>query len=114
MPVEGVALIPRCAECDARWLRADEERWQAHLGCDEHLDSPAELAFYCPDCAERVQRRLRKADRRREAEERRGSCRRPQRLVLYESSTYASSALRPLKRSEPAHIPGSPCDEPLP
>jgi hypothetical protein len=31
--------------------RAEEERWQAHLGCDEHLDEPAEVAFYCPGCA---------------------------------------------------------------
>ena len=53
MPLEGVALIPRCAECEARWLPADEERWQAHLGCDEHFDEPPELAFYCPDCAKR-------------------------------------------------------------
>lgn len=36
---ENVALIPECAECDARWLPADEERWQAHLGCDEHSPS---------------------------------------------------------------------------
>jgi hypothetical protein len=50
-----VALIPRCAECEAAWLPADNERWQAHLGCDEHLDEP-ELFFYCPECAERVGR----------------------------------------------------------
>jgi hypothetical protein len=52
MPVEGVALIPRCAECEAAWLPADEERWRAHLGGDD-LDEPAELVFYCPACAER-------------------------------------------------------------
>jgi len=28
---ESVALIPECAECEARWLPADEERWQAYL-----------------------------------------------------------------------------------
>jgi hypothetical protein len=39
---ERVALIPSCAECEARWLPADEERWQAWLTCDE----PPELAFY--------------------------------------------------------------------
>jgi hypothetical protein len=50
-----VALIPRCAECETAWLPADNERWQAHLGCDEHLDEP-ELFFYCPECAERVGR----------------------------------------------------------
>jgi len=41
-----------CAECGAYWLSDDEERWQAHLGSDD-LDEPAELAFYCPECAER-------------------------------------------------------------
>jgi hypothetical protein len=46
---ESVALIPECAECDSRWLPADEGRWSAYLIDDE---SP-ELAFYCPDCAER-------------------------------------------------------------
>jgi hypothetical protein len=40
-PVEGqkVWLLP-----------ADEERWRAYLTDDE----PAELAFYCPQCAERA------------------------------------------------------------
>jgi hypothetical protein len=28
---------------------ADDERWRAYLTDDE----PQELAFYCPDCAER-------------------------------------------------------------
>jgi hypothetical protein len=32
MPVEPVALISRCAECEAAWLPADEERWRAYLG----------------------------------------------------------------------------------
>jgi hypothetical protein len=49
---ESVALIPRCAECDAGWLPADEERWSAYLGSDT-LDEPAEVVFYCPRCAER-------------------------------------------------------------
>lgn len=31
----------------------DAERWQAHLGCDEDLDEPAELFFYCSTRAER-------------------------------------------------------------
>lgn len=52
MPVEGVALIPRCAECEAAWLPADEERWRAYLG-DDDLDEPAEVVLYCPYCAER-------------------------------------------------------------
>jgi hypothetical protein len=45
---ESVALIPRCAECDVGWLPADEECWRAYLTEDE----PAELAFYCPECAD--------------------------------------------------------------
>jgi hypothetical protein len=32
---ESVALIPECAECDARWLLADEERRSAYLGGDD-------------------------------------------------------------------------------
>jgi hypothetical protein len=35
MPIEGVAIIPRCAECDALWLPADEDRWSAYLTDDE-------------------------------------------------------------------------------
>jgi hypothetical protein len=44
-----VALIPRRTECGARWLRADEERWQAWLTCD----GPPELAFFWPECGDR-------------------------------------------------------------
>jgi len=44
-----VALIPRCVECDAFWLPADGERWQAWLTDDE----PPKLAFYGPKCADR-------------------------------------------------------------
>ncbi len=51
MDAQQVALIPRCAECDARWLPADDERWRAYLGSDD-LGEPAELGFYCPECAE--------------------------------------------------------------
>ena len=47
MPLEKVALMPKCAECQAVWLPADEERWRAYLTDDE----PPELAFYCPECA---------------------------------------------------------------
>jgi hypothetical protein len=50
---ESIASVRRCAECEAVWLPADEERWQAYLGRDEHFDEPAELVFYCPDCADR-------------------------------------------------------------
>jgi hypothetical protein len=45
---EGVALIPRCAECESAWLPADEERWAAYLTDDE----PPDVVFYCPVCAE--------------------------------------------------------------
>lgn len=44
MCAEQVALIPRCAECEAVWLPADEERWRAFLGSDD-LDEPGELFF---------------------------------------------------------------------
>jgi hypothetical protein len=40
VPVDGVALIPKCAECEAVWLPADEERWTAYLGGDD-LDEAA-------------------------------------------------------------------------
>jgi hypothetical protein len=47
---ERVDLIPQCAECGAVWLpAADEDRREAYLTDDE----PPELAFYCPECAER-------------------------------------------------------------
>ena len=49
MDAEQVTLIPHCTECNALWLPADEERWRAYLTDDE----PPELAFYCPECAER-------------------------------------------------------------
>ena len=49
MSTEQVALTPQCAECNKLWLPADEECWRAYLTDDE----PAELAFYCPDCAKR-------------------------------------------------------------
>jgi hypothetical protein len=49
VPLERVALIPTCAECQAVWRSADEVRWQAWLTDDE----PPELVFYCRDCAER-------------------------------------------------------------
>ena len=51
--MESVALVPKCVECEAVWLPADAERWRAYLGCDEDLDEPAELFWYCPECAER-------------------------------------------------------------
>jgi hypothetical protein len=47
--LERIALIAHCAECDALWLPADEERWSAYLTDDE----PGELVFYCPECAKR-------------------------------------------------------------
>jgi len=53
MSAESVALFGECVECKAAWLPADEERWQANLGCDEHRDEPAQVVLYCPECAER-------------------------------------------------------------
>jgi hypothetical protein len=53
MKAQSVALMPSCAECGARWLPADPERWRAYLGCDEYLDEPAELVILCAPCAER-------------------------------------------------------------
>ena len=49
MSAEQVALIPQCVECGAVWLAVNDDRWQAWLTDDE----PPELAFYCPECAER-------------------------------------------------------------
>jgi hypothetical protein len=49
MQLEGVAVIPRCTECEANWLPADEARWQAWLTDDV----PPKLVFYCRGCAER-------------------------------------------------------------
>jgi hypothetical protein len=44
MSVECVAVILRCAECEAYWLPADEERWRAYLTDDE----PPEIVFLLP------------------------------------------------------------------
>jgi hypothetical protein len=52
MPLERVALVPKCQECEAVWLPADEERWRAYLGGDD-LDEPTEVVILCPTCAER-------------------------------------------------------------
>jgi hypothetical protein len=49
MRAESVAILPKCAECEALWLPADKERWSAYLTDDE----PPELAFFCAVCAER-------------------------------------------------------------
>ena len=50
--MQSVELIPKCAECECRWLPTDDERWRAYLG-SEILDEPAEVVLYCPECAER-------------------------------------------------------------
>jgi hypothetical protein len=47
MPIEGVVMI-LTPECRARWVPADETRWQAWLTDDE----PPELVFYRPAYAE--------------------------------------------------------------
>jgi hypothetical protein len=49
MGLEAVAIIPTCAECGMAWFPTDDDRWRAYLTDDE----PVELAFYCPECAER-------------------------------------------------------------
>ena len=48
VPLERVAVIPACAECEAVWLPADGARWQAWLTDDD----PPELVRYCPECSE--------------------------------------------------------------
>jgi hypothetical protein len=52
MAAENVVLTPECAECHRVWLPSDREHREAYLAYlpDEE---PPELAFYCPDCAER-------------------------------------------------------------
>jgi hypothetical protein len=47
MSAEQVALIPRCAECDAVWLPADEEHWCAYLGGDA-VDEPGRGRLLLP------------------------------------------------------------------
>jgi hypothetical protein len=55
MHAKSVALIPRCAECEAHWRPADDDRWRAYLTDDE----PPELAFLLPGVrGARVRRRL--------------------------------------------------------
>jgi hypothetical protein len=49
---ESVALIPRCAECAAHCLPADDERWRAYLAADS-LDEVPEVVLLCPTRAER-------------------------------------------------------------
>jgi hypothetical protein len=47
-----VGFITTCAVCHRQWLPGDAERWRAyHVGDD--LDRPAELVFYCSECAKR-------------------------------------------------------------
>jgi hypothetical protein len=33
--------------------RETPTRWRLYVGCDESLDKPGELVFFCPKCAER-------------------------------------------------------------
>lgn len=53
MSAEQVALIPRCAECEAHWLPTNEESGGVPISAAMTLDEPAEVSFYCPACAER-------------------------------------------------------------
>jgi hypothetical protein len=52
MSAKAVAVIPLCAECGKVWLPADGAPWEAYLAYVTD-DEPPELAFYCPECAER-------------------------------------------------------------
>jgi hypothetical protein len=47
----GLSFILICSVCRRPWL-SDDERWRAYHA-DDDLDEPAELFFYCPDCADR-------------------------------------------------------------
>lgn len=53
MSIDDGVLLERCVECNAVWHPTNSDRWRAYLGCDEYLDGPAEVVFYCPHCAER-------------------------------------------------------------
>ena len=51
MSMYGLAFIENCVVCRRPWIAGDE-RWRAyHVGDDPA--APAELVFYCPQCAER-------------------------------------------------------------
>lgn len=50
--MQSVAVVPKCVECEARWLPADADGWRMHLGCDEDLDQLAEVFLLCPGCSE--------------------------------------------------------------
>jgi Zn finger protein HypA/HybF involved in hydrogenase expression len=52
MAAENVVLTPECVECHRVWQPSDRERWEAYLAYLSDDESP-ELAFYCPECAER-------------------------------------------------------------
>jgi hypothetical protein len=49
MPNEATARAAKAASVATFWLPAAGERWEAYVTDDE----PPELAFYCPECAER-------------------------------------------------------------
>jgi hypothetical protein len=42
---EQVAMTPVCAECEAVWLSADPDRWQAHFDFDDVLHFSARSAL---------------------------------------------------------------------
>jgi hypothetical protein len=52
MASESVVLTPVCVECQRVWQPSDREHSEAYLACVTD-DEPPELAFYCPECAER-------------------------------------------------------------
>ena len=41
---------PKCAECHAIWLPADEEHWQAWIRTTSRASW---LSVFCPECAKR-------------------------------------------------------------
>jgi len=48
--ISDVAWIPKCAECHAIWLPADEEHWQAWIRTTSRASW---LSVFCPECAKR-------------------------------------------------------------
>jgi Zn finger protein HypA/HybF involved in hydrogenase expression len=52
MAAENVVLTPECVECHRVWRPSDRAHREAYLAYVSDEDLP-ELAFYCPDCAER-------------------------------------------------------------
>jgi hypothetical protein len=52
MAAENAVLTPECVECQRVWQPSDHEHWEAYPAYVSD-DEPPEVAFFCPDCAER-------------------------------------------------------------